>query len=48
MAMRLAKFLTDLAKVAAQREDGLRDAVQKTWRRGGVIGFYQGLIPWVS
>ncbi|KAI0387229.1 mitochondrial carrier [Hypomontagnella monticulosa] len=32
--------------VAAHREDSIRDAMQKTWRRGGFLGFYQGLIPW--
>lgn len=33
---------------AANRNDNLRDAIRKTWARGGVAGFYQGLIPWVS
>ncbi|WAO96776.1 Hypothetical protein NCS54_01446000 [Fusarium falciforme] len=32
--------------VGANRNDSLKDAVQKTWARGGVRGFYQGLIPW--
>ncbi|GAW15242.1 hypothetical protein ANO14919_046510 [Xylariales sp. No.14919] len=32
--------------VAANRKDSLLDAVRKTWARGGVSGFYQGLIPW--
>ncbi|KAI1387018.1 mitochondrial carrier [Hypoxylon trugodes] len=32
--------------VAAHREDSLRDAIRKTWRRGGLFGFYQGLMPW--
>jgi hypothetical protein len=35
-------------QVAANRSDNLRDAVRKTWARGGVFGFYQGLIPWVN
>lgn len=34
--------------VAANRGDSLRTAVSKTWARGGVRAFYQGLIPWVS
>ncbi|ETS76102.1 Mitochondrial DNA replication protein YHM2 [Pestalotiopsis fici W106-1] len=32
--------------VAAHRSDTLREAIQKTWARGGIAGFYQGLIPW--
>ena len=32
--------------IAANRHDTLRDAVKKTWSRGGVTAFYQGLIPW--
>ena len=32
--------------LAANRNDTLREAITKTWRRGGVLGFYQGLIPW--
>lgn len=32
--------------IAANRQDSLRDAVRKTWHRGGFAGFYQGLIPW--
>ncbi|KAI8711085.1 hypothetical protein NCS52_01483900 [Fusarium sp. LHS14.1] len=32
--------------VAANRGDSLRTAVSKTWARGGVRAFYQGLIPW--
>lgn len=32
--------------VAANRADTLRDAVRKTWARGGLTAFYQGLIPW--
>lgn len=30
----------------AHRGDNLRTAIVKTWNRGGVFGFYQGLIPW--
>ncbi|PYI09506.1 mitochondrial DNA replication protein [Aspergillus sclerotiicarbonarius CBS 121057] len=32
--------------LAANRNDTLREAVQKTWARGRVVAFYQGLIPW--
>lgn len=32
--------------LAAHRNDSLRQAIRKTWQRGGVAGFYQGLIPW--
>ncbi|RTE84907.1 hypothetical protein BHE90_000594 [Fusarium euwallaceae] len=32
--------------VGANRNDSLKDAVRKTWARGGIRGFYQGLIPW--
>jgi hypothetical protein len=32
--------------IAANRRDTLREAVRKTWYRGGFAGFYQGLIPW--
>ncbi|OJJ79939.1 uncharacterized protein ASPGLDRAFT_1504091 [Aspergillus glaucus CBS 516.65] len=30
----------------ANRHDTLKDAVRKTWSRGGFTAFYQGLIPW--
>ncbi|KAJ3056180.1 hypothetical protein HK097_007786 [Rhizophlyctis rosea] len=32
--------------MAANRGDGLVTAVKKTYQRGGIRGFYQGLIPW--
>lgn len=32
--------------MAANRGDSLWMAIQKTWGRGGIYGFYQGLIPW--
>ncbi|CAG7995204.1 unnamed protein product [Penicillium salamii] len=32
--------------LAANRKDTLLDAVKKTWARGRVGAFYQGLIPW--
>ncbi|KAJ3338644.1 hypothetical protein HDU93_009277 [Gonapodya sp. JEL0774] len=32
--------------MAANRGDGFLTAVKKTYARGGVLGFYQGLIPW--
>ncbi|KAH8916717.1 mitochondrial carrier [Atractiella rhizophila] len=33
-------------QMAAQRGDSMATAVGKVWNRGGVLGFYQGLIPW--
>ena len=35
-----------LSYLVAHRGDGLLTAFRKTWQRGGVAGFYQGLIPW--
>ncbi|TPX64665.1 hypothetical protein SpCBS45565_g05718 [Spizellomyces sp. 'palustris'] len=32
--------------MAANRSDSLVTAVKKTYQRGGIAGFYQGLIPW--
>ncbi|KAF1997176.1 mitochondrial carrier [Amniculicola lignicola CBS 123094] len=32
--------------MAANRKDGMAGAIGKIWSRGGVFGFYQGLIPW--
>ncbi|KAK4965633.1 Mitochondrial DNA replication protein yhm2, partial [Elasticomyces elasticus] len=32
--------------MAANRKDGMAAAISKIWGRGGVLGFYQGLIPW--
>ncbi|KAG0681400.1 Mitochondrial DNA replication protein yhm2 [Pichia californica] len=32
--------------MAAHRDFGLIQAVKHIWKRGGVLGFYQGLIPW--
>ncbi|ORX36922.1 mitochondrial carrier domain-containing protein [Kockovaella imperatae] len=32
--------------LAANRHDTLRQAISKTWARGGIQGFYQGLLPW--
>jgi len=32
--------------MAANRADGMAGAVARIWSRGGVLGFYQGLIPW--
>ncbi|KAK7205908.1 mitochondrial DNA replication protein YHM2 [Myxozyma melibiosi] len=32
--------------MAANRGDTLPGAVRRVWSRGGVFGFYQGLIPW--
>ncbi len=32
--------------MAANRGDSMPAAVKKTFQRGGIFGFYQGLIPW--
>ncbi|EQL00531.1 hypothetical protein G6O67_000164 [Ophiocordyceps sinensis] len=32
--------------MAAHRSDGFGTALGRIWARGGVLGFYQGLIPW--
>ncbi|KAF2156189.1 putative mitochondrial carrier protein [Myriangium duriaei CBS 260.36] len=32
--------------MAANRGDGMAGAIARIWSRGGVFGFYQGLIPW--
>ncbi|KAF2771748.1 mitochondrial carrier [Teratosphaeria nubilosa] len=32
--------------MAANRKDGMAGAIARIWSRGGVFGFYQGLIPW--
>ncbi|KAJ3062804.1 Mitochondrial DNA replication protein yhm2 [Quaeritorhiza haematococci] len=32
--------------MAANRADSMPTAIAKTWKRGGFLGFYQGLIPW--
>ncbi|PVV03540.1 hypothetical protein BB560_001974 [Smittium megazygosporum] len=32
--------------MAANRQDSMRTAISKTYQRGGLRGFYQGLIPW--
>ncbi|KAF9731910.1 Citrate/oxoglutarate carrier protein 2 [Paraphaeosphaeria minitans] len=32
--------------MAANRADGFAGAIGRIWGRGGVLGFYQGLIPW--
>ncbi|KAI9787349.1 MAG: Mitochondrial DNA replication protein yhm2 [Peltula sp. TS41687] len=32
--------------MAAHRGDGFATALTRVWNRGGVLGFYQGLIPW--
>ncbi|GAA6058568.1 hypothetical protein JCM10212_007007 [Sporobolomyces blumeae] len=33
-------------QMASQRGDTMGQALKKVWGRGGVLGFYQGLIPW--
>lgn len=35
-------------QMAANRSQSMFQAIQTVWSRGGVTGFYQGLIPWVS
>jgi len=32
--------------MAANRSDGFAGSIGRIWGRGGVLGFYQGLIPW--
>ncbi|KAK3946184.1 mitochondrial carrier domain-containing protein [Diplogelasinospora grovesii] len=32
--------------MAANRGDGFSTALGRIWQRGGIFGFYQGLIPW--
>lgn len=32
--------------MAANRSDGFAGAMSRIWSRGGLLGFYQGLIPW--
>ncbi|KAI0479076.1 mitochondrial dicarboxylate carrier protein [Xylariaceae sp. FL0804] len=32
--------------MAAHRGDSFASALSRVWARGGVLGFYQGLIPW--
>ena len=34
-------------QMAANRQQTMFQAIQTVWSRGGVAGFYQGLIPWV-
>ncbi|GAA5831784.1 hypothetical protein JCM11251_003881 [Rhodosporidiobolus azoricus] len=33
-------------QMASARGDSMAQALSKVWSRGGVLGFYQGLIPW--
>ena len=33
-------------QMAADRGKGMVGAVKTVWSRGGILGFYQGLIPW--
>lgn len=33
--------------MAANRSQGMPQAIATVWSRGGIKGFYQGLIPWV-
>jgi hypothetical protein len=34
-------------QMAANRSQTMAQAFSTVWSRGGVAGFYQGLIPWV-
>ena len=34
-------------QMAANRSQSMFQALRAVWARGGVAGFYQGLIPWV-
>jgi hypothetical protein len=34
--------------MAANRSQTMVQALSTVWARGGVAGYYQGLIPWVS
>lgn len=34
-------------QMAANRQQTMLQAIKTVWSRGGVAGFYQGLIPWV-
>ena len=34
--------------MAANRSQTILQATKNVWNRGGVAGFYQGLIPWVT
>lgn len=35
-------------QMASNRQQTMGQALRTVWSRGGVLGFYQGLIPWVS
>ena len=35
-------------QMAANRSQTMGQAFRNVWSRGGVAGFYQGLIPWVG
>ena len=35
-------------QMAANRSQTMKQAFSTIWGRGGITGFYQGLIPWVS
>lgn len=34
-------------QMASNRSQSMAQALSTVWSRGGVLGFYQGLIPWV-
>jgi hypothetical protein len=35
-------------QMAANRSQTMLQATKQVWNRGGVAGFFQGLIPWVT
>jgi hypothetical protein len=35
-------------QMAANRSQTMLQACKTVWSRGGAVGFYQGLIPWVQ
>lgn len=35
-------------QMGSNRTQTMSQALKTVWSRGGVLGFYQGLIPWVS
>lgn len=39
-------FEVTKTQMAANRADGIKTSIVKIYSRGGILGFYQGLIPW--
>jgi hypothetical protein len=40
-------FEVTKTQMAASRGGGFSDALKTIYSRGGIFGFYQGLIPWL-